>query len=152
MKIILSLGLLCFWGLSVAAHAGSQVDIRDGYVRLPVPGQTRAAAFMQIRNRTGQKQVLESVHCSCASKVEIHSHRHEDGVMKMRREETLAIGAGETVSLEPGGWHFMLFDWDPAIRTGQQVELQLHFSDQSTQFVSLPVKSVFDGGEHRHQH
>ncbi|MDO3388308.1 copper chaperone PCu(A)C [Gilvimarinus sp. SDUM040013] len=150
MKYVrLLLWVVCCW--SMTAVGSESVSVSDGYVQLPVPGQTRAAAFMVLQNE-GESLTLASVSCSCASKVEIHSHTHSDGVMKMRREDALPLPSRQTVTLAPGGWHMMLFDLNPAVRSGQHVELQLTYSDDSVQIIKLPVQSIFDGDDHQHHH
>lgn len=128
----------------------SDIKVSDGYLQLPVPGQTRAAAFMNFYNSGQQARLLASVSCACASKVEIHSHSHENGMMKMRREPNLKLPAATRVELAPGGWHLMVFDLNSAVRTGQSVDMQLEFANGDTQWVSLAVKSRFDGDAHRH--
>ncbi|MBU2885657.1 copper chaperone PCu(A)C [Gilvimarinus agarilyticus] len=152
MTLKLWLGVLLGVSMTLPVLAQSPLQVSDGHVRLPVPGQTKAAAFMQIHNATANDIELSSIQCQCASRVEVHSHRHENGLMKMRREESLPLPANASVTLAPGGWHLMLLDWNTTIRTGEDVQLQLTFSDESTQLITLPVKSVFDGGEHRHSH
>jgi copper(I)-binding protein len=53
--------------------------------------------------------VLKTVAIEGANSVEIHEHTHKDGVMRMRQLYELTIKAGESVVLEPGGFHLMVF-------------------------------------------
>lgn len=67
------------------------------------------AAFMDIHNTATTEVVLTRAKLEGAKRVEIHTHTHEDGMMKMREIFELPIKAGQTVTLKPGGLHLMIF-------------------------------------------
>lgn len=100
-------GLMCALGFSLTTMA--ELVVEDGYVRKPIPGRTMTAAFMKIHNTAEEDAILTSATLEGAKRVEIHTHTHEDGVMKMRQIFELPIKAGESVTLEPGGLHLMIF-------------------------------------------
>jgi copper(I)-binding protein len=83
--------------------------VEEGYVRKPIPGRTMSAAFMAISNTGKDDVVLKTAAIEGANSVEIHTHTHKDGVMRMRQIHELTINAGKAVVLEPGGLHLMLF-------------------------------------------
>jgi len=93
--------------LSFASVA--ELVVEEGYARKPIPGRSMSAAFMTIRNTGVEDFVLTSACLEGADSVEIHTHSHVDGVMRMRQLHELTIKAGEAVTLEPGGMHLMLF-------------------------------------------
>lgn len=99
--------LVCMLGLSLTTMA--ELVVEDGYVRKPIPGRTMTAAFMDIHNTATTDAVLTSATLEGAKRVEIHTHTHENGVMKMREIAELPIKAGQTVTLKPGGLHLMIF-------------------------------------------
>lgn len=99
--------LLILSGLSSASLA--QLVVSEGYVRKPIPGRSMSAAFMTISNTSAQDIVLTKARIEGARSVEIHTHSHKDGVMRMRQLHELTISAGESVSLAPGGLHLMVF-------------------------------------------
>jgi copper(I)-binding protein len=72
-------------------------------------GNRPAAVFLTIRNRGDAADSLIAASSPIAEKVELHTHRMEDGIMRMRRIERIDVGAGETVELAPGGLHIMMF-------------------------------------------
>ena len=79
--------------------------------------------------------------------------RHEGGVMKMRRLDALELPAGQTVSLEPGGFHIMLLDIRQPLKAGEVVKVTLIVEgggERSEVQVSAPVRSLT--GEDAHQH
>lgn len=108
MKLMKSTAcLVCLLGLSVTTMA--ELVVKEGYVRKPIPGRTMTAAFMAIHNTATTDTVLTSASLEGAKRVEIHTHTHENGVMKMREIFELPIKAGQTVTLKPGGLHLMVF-------------------------------------------
>lgn len=63
-----------------------------------------------------------------------------EGAMTMREPEGgLVLPAGETVSLEPGGYHFMLLDLPDPLETGETFELTLEFESGESRVVSIEV-------------
>ena len=60
--------------------------------------------------------------------------------MKMRRVDALPLPAGETVTLEPGGYHVMLLDINRPLKAGEEVGLVLVI-EQSGKRVELPVQA-----------
>jgi copper(I)-binding protein len=64
-----------------------------------------------------------------------------DGAMTMRElEDGLVLPAGETVNLEPGGYHVMLLDLPDPLETGETFELTLEFENGESQVVSIEVR------------
>lgn len=62
--------------------------------------------FMSITNAGDEDDVLLGVKADFP-KVEIHLSEEKDGMATMTHQESLAIPAGETVDLAPGGYHVM---------------------------------------------
>ena len=90
--------------------AGDDVTIIDPYVRAIPPGQTVSAAFLQLENKSAENRYVINATSPVSKVVELHSHVHENGMMKMRQVEKIDIPAnGETI-LKPGGLHIMLID------------------------------------------
>ena len=84
--------------LLLAAPALAKVDAVDGYVRLLPPGSPNTAAFMVLRNDGDKPVKLVAGASPEAGRVELHTHLHENGVMKMRQVESIEIPAkGEAV-------------------------------------------------------
>ncbi len=94
---------------TVVEKASEALVIEQGFVRKPLPGRSMSAAFMKIRNTSTQDIIITQAHLKGAASVEIHSHSHIEGVMRMRQVCELPIKAGEVVSLQPGGLHLMVF-------------------------------------------
>ncbi|WP_020210220.1 copper chaperone PCu(A)C [Gilvimarinus chinensis] len=138
-----------FFPLSAAAQS---ITVSDASMRLPVPGQSTSAAYFKIENRSDSAAVLQALACTCSKSAELHSHSSENGVMKMRREESLTLAAGESFTFASGGWHVMLKDVYKTVRSGDTVELTLSFAKREPVVVPVHVTSLFDEPDHQHHH
>jgi periplasmic copper chaperone A len=130
-------------GLSQAGEAG--VRIENAWARATPEGSTVGAAYANIQ-AAGAADTLVSASSPVAGRVEIHTHLVEDGVMKMRRLEKLAIGAGETAKLKPSGDHIMLFDLKQALKEGAKVPLTLVFEKAGEIQVEAGIEPVGSQG------
>jgi periplasmic copper chaperone A len=127
--------------LLLAAPALAKVEAVDGYVRLLPPGSPNTAAFMVLKNDGDKPVTLTAASSPDAGRAEMHTHLHENGVMKMRQVDGIEIPAKGEVALKPGSLHIMLFE----VRELSQATpfpLILTLSDGQTISLSLPVKPV----------
>ncbi|MBQ0731952.1 MAG: copper chaperone PCu(A)C [Oleispira antarctica] len=95
--------------LLLSSSVVAELVVEEGYVRKPIPGRSMSAAFMTINNTGKDDVILKTAAIEGAKSVEIHTHTHTDGVMRMRQLHELTISAGGSVVLEPGGLHLMIF-------------------------------------------
>ncbi|WP_276668488.1 copper chaperone PCu(A)C [Thalassolituus oleivorans] len=112
---------------SLAQAPASAVVATDAWVKAPIPGRYMTAGFVTLQNPSQQDRQLVSVSAPWAGLIEIHTHLHEDGVMKMRQLMQLPIPAGETVTLSPGGLHLMIFKLN--LPLAEPLPLTLCFDD-----------------------
>jgi len=69
-----------------------------------------------------------------------HTHIHDNGVMRMRQLPALDIPAGDTVTLQPGGLHLMLFGLQPPLPA--VLPLNLCFSDGQCVAAQAELRSM----------
>jgi hypothetical protein len=125
--------------LIAPAHAAEpSLVVRDAWVRA-TPGA--AAAYLTLENRSGRSDRLVSVGSPVARRVELHESRVENGIMRMRRIEGIAVPAGGSVRLEPGGLHVMLMGLHEPLAEGQGVPLTLSFESGATPAVDAEVRA-----------
>lgn len=127
--------------------ADDGIAVLEPWIRETPPGRTVAAGYMQLRNDGNESRVLVGARSPEASRMELHSMRHEDGMMRMRQEESIVIKGGATVALEPGGLHLMLFDIETAA-AGHRVPVVLEFEDGWEIELSVPVRRANGGHQH----
>lgn len=135
--------------LPLAAAAEGAITLTDGYVRSGNPKS--AAAFMLITNNGSEDCRLSGVESDAAARVELHTHREEDGVMKMVAiPDGIAIPAGGTHELARGGDHVMLMGLHQPLAEGDSIGLALDFGDCGTVLVELPVANQADSSHDGH--
>ncbi|MBA4501184.1 copper chaperone PCu(A)C [Marinobacterium marinum] len=143
MKKTLSLiatGLL-FSSVILAA----EVDVNAPYVRATAPGQPNSAAFMQLGNK-GDVTRLVGASSPAAQVVELHTHTHDQGVMRMRKIDFIELPSRSQVELAPGGLHIMLIGLEAPLQAGSHIDLTLKFDDGSSEQLSVPVQMVMPAG------
>lgn len=143
---------LCFASallFSSFSFAAESVSIHDPYARAVPPGQPNSAAFMQLENTTQADLALTAAQSSVSEVAELHTHTDVDGIMQMRQVDSIALPAGETTELKPGGLHIMLIGLKQPLADGDQIDLTLTFSDGSATELTLPVRHVMPMG-HAH--
>ena len=127
--------------LGMTAPALAKVEAVDGYVRLLPPGSPNTAAFMVLKNDADQPVKLVAAASAAAGRAELHTHLHENGVMRMRHVESIEVPAKGEVALKPGTFHIMLFEVRE-LSQGTPFPLTLTMDDGQQLELSLPVKPV----------
>lgn len=61
------------------------------------------------------------------------------GQMTMQQVESIALPAGEAVSLQPGGYHVMLFDLVAPLEVGTSISVTLTLESGASLKVDVPV-------------
>ena len=128
------------WLLVVAAHAADLVQVREPWAKATVPGQKVGGVYMQMVARENLR--LTGVKSAVAETAEVHQMKMENGLMRMRAVPSLELPAGKTVTLEPGGYHIMLFDLRQSLVAGQKLKLELTVEDASKRQHRVAVEAV----------
>jgi len=85
----------------------NKIIISDAWVRPPMAGRDVAVAYFTLTNQ-GKPDQLLSVSSPLSDMIELHTHLHENGVMKMRRVTAVDVPKGD-LAFEPGSFHVMMF-------------------------------------------
>lgn len=64
-----------------------------------------------------------------------------DGMMRMRKVETIAVPAAGSAELKPGGYHLMVIELKKELKQGDKVTISLQFSHDIKKTITVPVKS-----------
>lgn len=137
--------------LPAAATAGpGEVEITDAWIRALPPTQSTTAAYLTLHNRGAQPVVVRAGSAEGAGRLEIHTSREVDGLMRMQPLSTLQVPAGGSVALEPGGTHLMLLDLERMPAPGEARRLCLQPAGGEPVCVTAPVRKDADGGDHHH--
>lgn len=135
-----------------AAGGADRIHIIDPVVRTSPSGQKQTAAYMVLHNRDKRDHALVRAASPAAGVTELHTVVKENGMMKMRPVQKIAIKAGGETRLQPGGLHIMLLNLKAPLKEGDKIALTLTFEDGSSKQVSVPVRPVHAGmhGDHHH--
>jgi periplasmic copper chaperone A len=114
------------------------IKIQDVHARI-MPGAKVGAAYLRITNDGKEPDRLLTVSTPVAAKAELHSVTDDNGVMKMRPVDGIALKPGETVELKPGGLHIMLMDIQSGLKPGDTFPLTLTFEKAGAKSVSASV-------------
>ena len=104
------------------------LTISEPWSRATPPAVKVAAGYATIRNGGESDDRLVGATTDIAERVEIHRTEMDDGVMRMRPlKDGLAVPAGETVTLEPGGLHLMFIGLLAPVKEGVAFPVTLTF-------------------------
>lgn len=143
------------------------LTIANPWARTSPMDTTYGAVYLELTSADGDALVGASVPEDVAGVVEIHetvpvdeadgegmgdmdmSEEGSDtsettmagmGQMTMQPIESLELPAGETVSLEPGGYHIMLIELVAPLETGEEIEVTLTFENAGERTITVPVR------------
>lgn len=128
-----------------AGSAAQDVKIEAPYVRAVPPGTPNSGGFMVLKNSDTTAHAVVAARSSASRVAELHTHRMENGMMKMRPVKKIEIPAGGETVLKPGGLHVMFIGLHGDLKVGDEVGFTLVFEDGSQTTVTAPVKSVMQG-------
>lgn len=122
------------------------IKIESAYTRATAPGQQVAGGFMKIDNKGNVADQLLSASSPAAGEVQIHEMAMDGNVMKMRQVKDIAVPAGGSVELKPGGYHLMFMNLKGPFAAGQTIPVKLKFAKAGEVEVNLPVNAM--GAQH----
>jgi len=140
--------------VAFATAATAEVRVDEPWARATVAGQQASGAFMTLTSSSDARVV--AVQSPAAGLAEIHEMAMENNVMRMRALDGLALPAGKTVELRPGGYHLMLMDLKKPLEAGQSVPLTLTIEDAQGKReridVQAQVRPLGGGGQGARMH
>ena len=122
------------------ASVGS-IKIENAYTRATAPGQQVAGGFLKIENKGAADQLI-SASSPVAGEVQLHEMAMEGNVMKMRQVKDIAVPAGGSVELKPGGYHLMFLNLKGPFVAGETVPVKLKFAKAGELEVKFPVNAA----------
>lgn len=118
------------------------LTLSDAWTRATPPNARAGGGFVTIANE-GDDDRLVSVASNVSEKTELHEMAVTDGVMKMRPlTDGIAIPAGETVALKPGGLHVMFIGLNSPLKQGEAVPVTLTFEKAGPVEVTFSVEKI----------
>lgn len=125
------------------------VSVTDGWARARVPTARAGGAYVTLTNTGAAPDALIAAASPVADVVEIHTHRHVDGVMRMEQVESVPLPPGETVTFQPGGLHIMLIGLREPLTEGKTFPVTLTFQTAPPVSVDVQVMGMASQGPKR---
>lgn len=152
--VLLVAALIFSWSITADASTVSvgSLKIENAFVRPTPGGATVAAGYLTIINSGSAPDRLVSATSDISAKTQIHEMKMDNGVMEMRELiDGLAIPAGATVALKPGGYHIMFIDLSRPVKAGDTIQATLVFEKAGKVNVSFKAAASMgamspDGG------
>lgn len=147
---------------STAGAPAESVTIERAWARTTAAGQANGAAYFTLTSAVDDTLLGASVPASVAADAQVHEVVPADmsgdsmggtsgddmggmsgdgmGAMTMRElTDGLPLTAGETVTLEPGGYHIMLMELAEPLVAGDEFELTLEFATAGSITIDVPI-------------
>lgn len=129
--------LLAAMLVSASVYAGD-IQVEGAWSRATAPGQDTAMVDLSITS--AKEAALVGFSSSACKTAQIHSMTHENGMMKMREVQSIALPAGHSVRLGEEGYHLMLIGLKGPLNAGDALPLTLNVKEAG-KVVKVEVKA-----------
>lgn len=133
--------MLSFVALVSASAAVADPAVGGAWARATPPGAQAGAVYLTLVGDDAPDRLLGGS-TPAARELEIHTHVHADGMMRMEQLPSLEIGAGETVVLKPHGLHLMLIGLKSPLVAGDEISVTLDFERAGAMELTVPVQDA----------
>ena len=116
--------LIVLFMFLVGCGSQGEVEFSDIWAR-PGLKDGNSAVFFVVHNLTDTEDKILSASSDVAAAVELHKSSMVDDVMKMEKQESVHLPAGEAVLFKPGGLHVMLIGLNEDLKVGDDFTLKL---------------------------
>jgi copper(I)-binding protein len=121
---------------------GQGIAIEAPWARATPGRAANGAAYFTLANRGPGNDRLIGASSPAAGRVELHTHIHDKGVMRMRKLSGIDLGAGASVTFRPGGHHVMLMGLKAPLRKGGSFPLTLRFKNSAPKTITVKVMGI----------
>jgi len=129
-------------GLAADTTIGD-LTITGAFTRATLPNAPVGGAYLTITNGGTADDRLVSASTPAAGVTQIHEMKMDGDVMKMNElPDGLVIPAGQSVALEPGGYHLMLMQLTGPLVEGTTVPVTLTFEKAGSVEVEVEVGGI----------
>ncbi|MEO0465607.1 MAG: copper chaperone PCu(A)C [Pseudomonadota bacterium] len=102
-----------------------EIIVGNAFIMAPIAGRTMTMGGLDVAVNGGDVRLV-SVNGLFAETIELHTMSMDEGVMQMRKVEGFDIADGQTLQLERGGNHLMIFGASDLL-PGESEEIALTF-------------------------
>jgi len=120
----------------------ADLRVSDAWARASAGMARAGAAFMILDNPTPEADTLIAAEAEVSKVVELHTHIDDNGVMRMRKVDGIAVPAHGRTVLKPGGLHVMFIGLTAPLVEGARFDLTLIFKKAGRIVVPVTVRSA----------
>lgn len=131
-------------------YEAGKIHIDHPWSREAPPNAPVIGGFFQLTNHGDSEDALIAAESPIAGHVEIHTHKKEDGVMKMIKIDEVRVPANDSVLFKPGSFHLMIFNPTQALKEGDRFPMTLTFKNAGKVEVEMAVEK--QGHMEKHMH
>lgn len=152
----LAVAALCAFAGVAGAHETVAGDLKLVHAWSPpsLAGTRNGAAYVNaIENAGNTADAVKGASTPVAGRVELHMMGMDQGVMRMRQIESLAVPAGGKVEMNAAtGYHFMLTDLKQPLKVGDSFPMTIVFEKAGPVQVNVVVqeRTAASGAAHKH--
>lgn len=105
----------------------------------PAAAGTNGVGYMTLINHGRAADALTAVESPAARKVEMHRSSMAGGIMRMDRQDRVAVPAQGQTAFAPGGYHLMFIGLTKPLAPGDQLPATLSFASGAKLKVAFVV-------------
>ena len=124
-----------------ACEASEGIEVSDAWARTATEG-TNSAVYFVIQNHNADADEVIGASTDIANAAEVHESKMEGDVMRMNHMDSVTLDPSVKVEFMPGGLHVMLIGLKQDLKAGDQVEVTLHFKNNSDLIVKATVRNA----------
>ncbi len=137
--------------LVTASGMHNKIMVEDAWARAS-KGKV-AGAFMTVKSHSDMDDILISATSDVAKRVEIHTMKTVDGIMKMKHmKDGVVVPAKGALTLKPGSYHVMLMGLNGPLIEGETFNIRLNFKHAGEVDTVVTVNAAGAMGSMKHDH
>jgi periplasmic copper chaperone A len=145
MHIAIAAALIfaCCSGAGAKNYQAGSLHIETPWARATPKGVQIGGGYVVIKNEGKEADALIGASLMRASRTEMHQMKMDNGIMEMRPVTGgIDIKPGATITLDPGGYHFMFMGLKEPLKEGDLVQGTLVFKRAGTVPVEFEVEGI----------
>lgn len=135
-----------------AASTAKKVSVTGQWARNSPMVAGNAAIYMKLVSTSDDALVGASISPTLAERAELHETKmipsastpmasDSPATVQMVQVDSIALPAGKSVELKPGGFHVMLLNLPKSLEVGQEFHVTLQFEHAPDEVIHVPVRS-----------
>ena len=143
-SLCLAFALAIFFATATSAknYQAGTIHIVAPFSRALPPISKNGAVYLTLTNYGHLSDQFIGATTPIAEYAEIHTHRMENGMMKMRKVDQVELPPNEEVAFAPGRNHIMLIGLSQTLKEGERFSLMLHFKEAGQTMVEVIIEAA----------